>query len=314
MTAIADRRPTLAANGIGAGRKLKNHLATGLAVGSFLVALVPLVWLLWTVVGKGWHVLANAGWWTRNQRSLVYTDPGGGAYHAILGTIEQVGLTSVISIPVGLLVAIYLVEYGRGPFARVTTFMVDILTGVPSIVAAVFVYSLLIVTLGGQKAGWLVSMALVMLMIPVIVRTTEEMLRLVPDELREAAYALGVPKWRTIVRVVLPTAMNGILTGIVLGIARVAGETAPLLVLVNYNPSTNNSLFNGPQGALTTMIADNFHYYSSSQTFAIVNNKSVPVHNYAVDRVWGAALTLVLFVMLLNLIARLIGRYKKIPD
>ncbi len=314
MSAPSVAERTLVAGGIGIGRKVKNHLATTLIVASFLVALVPLVWLLWTVIGKGMHALLHLDWWTKTQRSLVYTDPGGGAYHAILGTVEQVGLTSAISIPIAVLVAIYLVEYGRGPLARVTTFMVDILTGVPSIVAAVFIYSVMIVTLGGQKAGWLVSLALVMLMIPVIVRTTEEMLRLVPDELREASYALGVPKWKTVVRVVLPTALNGILTGIVLGVARVAGETAPLLVLVNYNPSTNKSLFHGPQGALTTMIADNFHYYSSHQTFAIVNNKSVPVHNYAVDRVWGAALTLVLIVMLLNLIARLVGRYNKISE
>lgn len=313
MTTIVDR-PTLAAGEIGAARRSKNYAATALITASFLVALVPLVWVIWTVLGKGVHAIANIDWWTKTQRSLVNTDPGGGAYHAVIGTLQQVALTSVISIPIGVLVAIYLVEYGRGWLARAATFMVDILTGVPSIVAAVFIYSLMIVTLGGQKAGWLVSLALVMLMIPVIVRTTEEMLRLVPDELREASYALGVPKWKTIIRIVLPTALSGMLTGIVLGIARVAGETAPLLVLVNYNPSTNKNLFQGPQGALTTMINDNFHYYSTQQTYAIVNNKSVPVHNYAVDRVWGAALTLVLIIMLLNLIARLIGRFNKISN
>jgi phosphate transport system permease protein len=313
LTAVIDR-PTLATSTVGVARKLKNHLATTLITASFLIALVPLVWLLWTVIGKGFHAIANVDWWTKTQRSLVNTDPGGGAYHAIIGTLEQVAITSAISIPIAVLVAIYLVEYGRGWLARAATFMVDILTGVPSIVAAVFIYSVLIVTFGGQKAGWLVSLALVLLMIPVIVRTTEEMLRLVPDELREASYALGVPKWKTIVRVVLPTALSGMLTGMVLGVARVAGETAPLLVLVNYNPSFNGNPFNGPQGALTTMIADNFHYYSTSQTYQIVNNKSVPVHNYAVDRVWGAALTLVLIVMSLNLVARVLGRFNKISS
>jgi phosphate transport system permease protein len=313
MTALVDR-PALTTGGIGAARKVKNHLATVLITGSFLVALVPLVWVIWTVLDKGLHAIAHVDWWTKTQRSLVNTDPGGGAYHAIIGTLQQVALTSVITIPIAILVAIYLVEYGRGWLARAATFMVDILTGIPSIVAAVFVYSLLIVSLGGQKAGWLVSLALVMLMLPVVVRATEEMLRLVPDELREASYALGIPKWKTILRVVLPTALTGILTGIVLGIARVAGETAPLLVLVNYNPSTNNNLFNGPQGALTTMINDNFHYYSTQQTYAIVNNKSVPVHNYAVDRVWGAALTLIVIIMALNLIARIIGRFNKISS
>ena len=128
--------------------------------------------------------------------------------------------------------------------------MVDILTGIPSIVAALFIYAVFITTFGGQRAGWLVSLALVMLMIPVIVRTTEEMLKLVPNELREASYALGVPKWKTIVRIVMPTALTGIITGIVLGIARVAGETAPLLILVGYTPNMNGNLFNGFQGSL----------------------------------------------------------------
>jgi phosphate transport system permease protein len=212
-----------------------------------------------------------------------------------------------------LLVAVYLVEYGRGPLARVTTFMVDILTGLPSIVAAVFIYSVFIIVLGGQKAGWLVSAALVMLMIPVIVRTTEQMLRLVPNELREAAYALGVPKWKTVIRVVLPTALSGIITGIVLGIARVAGETAPLLVLALYTPNSNTDPFTGPQASLPTMINDNFAYYSTQGTFQLgPNGKPVQVHNYAVDRVWGAALTLVAIVLLLNLIARFLGRFNKL--
>ncbi len=313
MTALADR-PTLVAGHIGSGRRLKNHAATVLITGSFLVALVPLIWLIWTVVSKGLHTITRAGWFTKSQRSLTSTDAGGGAYHAIVGTAEQVGLCSLISIPIAILVAVYLVEYGRGGLARVATFMVDILTGVPSIVAAVFIYSVFIISLGGQKAGWLVSMALVMLMIPVIVRTTEEMLRLVPDELREASYALGVPKWKTILRIVLPTALTGILTGIMLGVARVAGETAPLLVLVGYTQNTNTDLFKDPQASLPGMIYDNFHYYSSQGTYQLCKNGTArcQVHNYAVDRVWGAALTLILIVMVLNLIARLVGRLNKV--
>src|SRR4029079_3381162 len=149
-------------------------------------------------------------------------------------TLEQGLLCTAISVPIALLVAIYLVEYGQSwrPLVPSTTLMVDILTRIPSIVAAPFIYAVFVTTLGGQRAGWLVSLALVMLMIPVVVRTTEEMLRLVPNELREASYALGVPKWKTIVRILLPTAASGITTGVVLGIARVAGETAPLLILV----------------------------------------------------------------------------------
>ena len=298
-----------------AARKLKNKLATVLICASFLVALVPLIWLLWTVISKGIHAITRDGWFTNTQRNLTFTDAGGGAYHAIIGTAEQVGLCTLISVPIALLVGIYLVEYGRGPVAKATTFMVDILTGIPSIVAALFIYAVFIGTFHGQRAGWLVSLALVMLMIPVIVRTSEEMLRLVPNELREASYALGVPKWKTILRIVLPTALTGIMTGIVLGIARVAGETAPLLILVGYAPSLNSDLFNGAQGALPAMINDEAINFSNKGTYLLgADGKPHLVHNFAVDRVWGAALTLIVIVMALNLIARLIGRLSKVAN
>jgi phosphate transport system permease protein len=297
----------------GTARRVKNQLATGLITLSVLIALVPLVWLLWTVISKGWRAMTRNGWFTGTQRNLTYTDPGGGAFHAIVGTAEQVALTTVISVPIAILVGVYLVEYGRGPLARATTFMVDILTGIPSIVAAVFIYAVLINSLHGQKAGWLVSLALLMLMIPVVTRTTEEMLRLVPNELREASYALGVPKWRTILSVVIPTALTGIITGIVLGIARVAGETAPLLILVGYTPSLNKNLFSGSQAALPTMINDQAINLTGGTTYQLgANGKPVPVHNYAQDRVWGAALTLILIVLVLNLIARFIGRRSRL--
>ena len=146
-------------------------------------------------------------------------------------------------------------------------------------------------------------------MIPVIVRTTEEMLKLVPNELREASYALGVPKWKTIVRIVIPTALTGIITGIVLGIARVAGETAPLLILVGYTPDTNGNLFNGFQGSLPGMIYDQVG--NLGNTNALVNGKQTSIH-YAADRMWGAALTLIIIVMGLNLIARTLGRFNKV--
>jgi phosphate transport system permease protein len=316
MTVIAPpAAPSLSATRVGGLRKLKNHLATVLITASFLVALVPLVWLLWTVISKGFHAMTRTGWFTHSQRNLTFTDPGGGAYHAIIGTAEQVGLCALISVPIALLVAIYLIEYGRGPMARAATFMVDILTGIPSIVAALFIYAVFISTFHGQRAGWLVSLALVMLMIPVVVRTTEEMLRLVPNELREASYALGVPKWKTIIKIVLPTALSGIITGIVLGIARVAGETAPLLILVGYAPSINTNLFSGPQGALPAMINDEAVNFTTKGTYLLgADGKPHLVHNYAVDRVWGAALTLVVIVMALNVVARLIGRFNKVSS
>ena len=302
-------------------RKVKNNLATGLVWLAFGIALVPLIWLLYTVISKGYHVIFASGWWTSDQAGISSSVKGGGVSAAIIGTAEQVALCTVISVPIALLVGVYLVEYGRGPFAKVTTFMVDILTGVPSIVAALFIYALFVTTLQGTRAGWLVSLALVILMIPVIVRTTEEMLRLVPNELREASYALGIPKWRTIVKVVIPTAFTGLITGVVLGVARVAGETAPLLILVGYSGNTNLNLFGGFQSSLPGFINSQFinvntssgstAYHLDPVTGLKVAGASV---NYAPDRLWGAALTLIIIVMALNLIARLIGRRNKIAN
>jgi len=308
MTTVttAPGRITARAQRVHGMRRVKNSLATVLITGSFGVALIPLIWLLWTVIGRGWHVIVTSEWWTGDQRGITFRDPGGGALHAIIGTAEEVAICAMISIPLGLLVAIYLVEYGGGRFARITTFMVDILTGIPSIVAALFVYAIFFIEFGAQFAGVYAALALVLLMVPVIVRTTEEMLKLVPDELREASYALGVPKWKTILRIVLPTALSGITTGIVLGIARVAGETAPLLVLVQYSPNTNSNVFSGFQGSLPLMIKSEVKNLGSNYSFT-----GQKIHNYAPDRMWGAALTLIFIVMGLNLIARLLGRFSK---
>jgi phosphate transport system permease protein len=192
--------------------------------------------------------------------------------------------------------AIYLVEYGRGRFARVVSFMVDILTGIPSIVAALFVYAVWVGLLGQQRVGFAVSLALVLLMIPVVVRSTEEMLKLVPNELREASYALGVPKWKTIARIVLPTAASGIITGVLLGLARVMGETAPLIILAPYTAFINMDLLNGNIAALPTLIFTNF-------------GSNIPAQN---DRMWAAALTLILLVLLLNLAGRFVARFSTV--
>jgi len=299
-------------------RRAKDRFATGVVWGAFGVALVPLVWLLWTVASKGISAVAHAGWWTSDQTGITKSINGGGALAAIVGTLEQVALCTLISVPVAVLVGVYLVEYGRGPLARITTFMVDILTGVPSIVAALFVYALFIGTFGYGRSGALVSFSLVLLMIPVVIRATEEMLRLVPDELREAAYALGIPKWKTVLRVVLPTALSGVVTGVVLGIARVAGETAPLLVLVGYAGTTNTDLFGGFQGSLPGFINAEFIDFNTSSGATAYhldangNRVAGAVANYAPDRMWGAALTLIVLVLVLNLVARLISRRTKL--
>jgi phosphate transport system permease protein len=312
MTAVASAGRSVPAFSASPGRgwrKTKDRLAAVLVAAAFGVALIPLIWLLWTVVGKGWTAITASGWWSDDLRNHTFSDPGGGAYHAIVGTAEEVAICTVISVPIALFVAIYLVEYGRGWFARLTTFMVDILTGVPSIVAALFIYAVFFIKLGARFAGAYAAFALVLLMIPVIVRTTEEMLKLVPNELREAAYALGVPKWKTIIRVVVPTALTGISTGIVLGIARVAGETAPLLILVQYQTNTNYNPISGFQASLPLMIKDQVKNLGSS--FSFTGKK---IANYAPERMWGAALTLIVIVMALNLIARIIARFSKVSN
>jgi phosphate transport system permease protein len=321
MTALTERPAGLTFTKARGARKIRNNVATGAVWLAFGAALVPLIWLLWTVVGKGYDVIFKSGWWNSDQAGVSYNTPGGGISAAIIGTAEQVLLCTVISVPIAVLMGVYLVEYGRGWFAKLATFMVDILTGIPSIVAALFIYALFITTLGGQRAGWLVSLALVILMIPVIVRTTEEMLRLVPNELREASYALGVPKWKTILRVVIPTALSGLLTGIVLGVARVAGETAPLLILVGYSTTTNTNLFSGFQASLPTFINSmfiNVNTSSGSKAYTLdpVTGERVAgtAANFAPDRMWGAALSLIIIVMALNLIARLISRRNKVAN
>jgi phosphate transport system permease protein len=274
------------------GRAVRDGIATGVMWVAFLIALVPLVWVLWTVISKGYELLLDPAWWTHSQQGVTIRRVGGGAYHAIIGTLLQALVCALISVPIGVLSAIYLVEYGRGKFARLVSFMVDILTGVPSIVAALFIYAVWVTTFGFDRVGFAVSLALVLLMIPVIVRSTEEMLKLVPNELREAAYALGVPTWKTIMRVVLPTAFSGIVTGVLLGLARVMGETAPLLILGPYAKSINTNIFGGFQAALPTMI-----YQDRTESLAA-----------AVQRTWAAALTLILVVLALNVAGRLIAR------
>lgn len=274
------------------GRSLRNAIATVVMVGCFLLALVPLCWILWTVVSRGHHLLLDQRWWFNSQRGITARHEGGGAYHAIIGTLLQGLVTAALSVPLGVLTAVYLVEYGRGRPAQIVSFMVDILTGIPSIVAALFVFAVWVTTFHLTRVAFAVSLSLVLLMVPVVIRTTEEMLKLVPNELREASYALGIPKWRTIVKVVLPTAFSGIITGVLLGLARVMGETAPLLILGPYSASINTDLFNGFMAALPTMI----------------NRDRVESYDPAVDRVWAAALTLVLIVLALNIIGRAVAR------
>jgi phosphate transport system permease protein len=274
-------------------RKIKNNAASVVMGLALVIAVIPLASILWTVIVKGAKDFSGA-FLTHSMRNVAEQQANGGAYHAILGTLEQVGIAVVITVPLSLLAAIYLVEYGGGRLARAVTFFVDVMMGLPSIVAGLFVLSFWILGLGFKVSGFAASLALTILMLPIAVRSTEEMLKLVSPALREAACALGVPKWRTITKVVLPTALPGIVTGMMLGVARVLGETAPVLLLVGISNSINTNPFSDPQGSLPLFIFNESQ--NSLQT--------------AVNRGWAAALTLIILVMLLNLIARLIAWWK----
>ncbi|HXY62785.1 MAG TPA: phosphate ABC transporter permease PstA [Mycobacterium sp.] len=303
MTSMLDRplkARTLAT--VSLRRQLADSIATVLVTLSVVVALIPLVWLLYSVVAKGFSAVRSSVWWTHSQADMTAFLSGGGAYHAIVGTLMQGVVCAVISVPIGIFVAIYLVEYGgASPLGKLTTFTVDILTGVPSIVAALFIYALCIATLGFPRSGFAVSLALVLLMLPVIVRATEEMLRVVPEDLREASFALGVPKWRTITRIVLPAGLSGIITGVMLALARVMGETAPLLILVGYSRAMNFNMFTGFMGSLPGMMYD--------QTAAGAGANPIPT-----DRLWGAALTLISLIAVINVGARVVARIFFTPE
>ncbi|MGK2880039.1 MAG: phosphate ABC transporter permease PstA [Mycobacterium sp.] len=279
--------------GVSARRKFTNNAATVLVTASVLIALIPLIWVLYSVITKGIPAFISPEWFIDDQDGLTARREGGGMLNALIGTLIQGALCSVISIPIGIFVAIYLVEYGGGTrLGKVTTFMVDILTGVPSIVAALFIYALWVATFGFGRSGIAVSLALVLLMVPVIVRATEEMLRIVPMDLREASYALGVPKWKTIALIVIPTALSGIVTGIMLALARIMGETAPLLILVGYAANLNFNPFDGFMGSLPGMMYE--------QRVAGAG----PPDALTTERLWGAALTLILLIAILNVAAR----------
>ncbi|WP_430331017.1 phosphate ABC transporter permease PstA [Rhodococcus sp. ACT016] len=300
MTSVLDKPIKAPAfQGVGFRRRFTDLAATVLVTLSVLVALVPLVWVLWTVIRKGLPAITSQTWFTHSLSGLSASAEGGGIYHALIGTLMQGLVCAVLAVPLGLFVAVYLVEYaGNSRLGKLTTFMVDILSGVPSIVAALFIYALWIATFGFPKSAFAVSLALVLLMVPVVVRSTEEMLRIVPNDLREASYALGVPKWKTIARIVVPTALPGIITGVMLALARVLGETAPLLILVGYAPFINFNLFGGEMGTLPgVMVAE-------------MNNPTDAGSN----RIWGAALTLILLIAILNIVAKVIGHLTSVRN
>jgi len=275
-------------------RQARNRLVTSLVSTAFIVALLPLVSLLFTVVSEGLPRF-DIAFFSQSMRNVV--GEGGGGLHAVMGTLLITGTAALISVPVGLLTAIYLVEYGRGALARSITFFVDVMTGIPSIVAGLFAFAFFALVLGdpGIRFGFGGAIALSLLMIPVVVRSSEEMLKLVPNELREASYALGVPKWLTILKIVIPTSLAGITTGVTLAVARVIGETAPLLIIAGFTASMNYDLFSDRMMSIPVFV---YTQYANPGTDV----------DFYLQRAWAGALTLILIVMALNLVARLVSR------
>ncbi|MER7539642.1 phosphate ABC transporter permease PstA [Streptomyces sp. NPDC097704] len=275
-------------------RQAKDRVATSLVWVCFVLAVIPLISLAWVTISKGAQVL-DLYFLTHSMNGVLDAEAGGGVYHALLGTIEQVGIATLIAAPIGLLTAVYLVEYGGGSrLAKAVTFFVDVMTGIPSIVAGLFILATWNLILGFGPSGFAGAMALAILMMPVVVRSTEEMLKLVPNELREASLALGIPKWRTILKVVLPTAIGGITTGVMLAVARITGETAPVLLLVFGTKLINPNPFEGAQSSLPLYVYEQYAVGTDA----------------AVARAWAAALVLIAFVMILNMVARGIARWK----
>jgi phosphate transport system permease protein len=283
-------------------RSARNRMWRAAIYAACVLAILPLASVVWTLVSKG-LARFDGDFFNSSMNNIGARDTGGGAYHAIIGTLEQVGIATLLAVPLGVLAALYLVEYGRGRFALTVRFFVDVMTGIPSIVAGLFILSswVLIVSPwfnnGNPRfSGFAASLALTVLMLPTIVRSTEEMLRLVPGPLREGAYALGVPKWKTITKIVLPTALPGIVTGIMLAVARAAGETAPVLLVAGGAAAINFDPFNGNQSSLALF----------------VYQQAGDASRYAPARAWTAALTLVAIVLVLTIAAKLLARRNRL--
>ncbi|WP_172143810.1 phosphate ABC transporter permease PstA [Bifidobacterium panos] len=294
-----------------AARKRKDAAMKVLIALAFVIALIPLVSVLWTTIVNGAKRL-NLNFLSYNMTGVVggnATPSGGygGVLHAIIGTLEITFGAMVISIPIGLMCAVYLVEYSNhGKLARAITLLVDVMSGIPSIVAGLFAFSMFAILIGpGTINGFEGSVALSLLMLPTVVKSSEEMLKIVPHDLREASYALGVTKQRTITKIVLRTALPGIVSGCILAIARVIGETAPLLMTAGFIVSTNFNLFGGQ---MTTLPVYVYQEYSKLNATCPAGADASCVTTIPMERAWAAALVLILIVLVLNLIGRLVAK------
>ncbi|MDG6108731.1 phosphate ABC transporter permease PstA [Dactylosporangium aurantiacum] len=268
-------------------RRIVDTVAKGGIWFAVALAVIPIALVMYYVIAKGASVIDYDFLTGRLPRQLA--NPGGGIGPAIAGTLLMTGVASLIAIPLGVLGAIYLNEYGKqNALARTIRVMANVMTGVPSVVMGLFIYTA--VVLSTEQSGLAGALALACLMLPVVIRSSEEMLRLVPDELRQASLALGARKWRTILTVVLPAAISGIASGSLLAVARAAGETAPIVLVVGLTNRINWSL-DGSNTALPVQI-----YRNATEPFQA-----------ATDRAWGAALTLVVLVLAFTLLGRLVA-------
>lgn len=267
-------------------RKLMDRTMTVLAYLCAVLALVPLTWIVVYVLIQG-----LSAWNLRFFTHLPTTYEAGGIRSGIFGTLEVVGLSVIIGVPMGVMAGIFLAEYGNNWFGAIVRFTADTMTGVPSIVVGLFVYGLVVLNTGGAYSAFAGAVSLSILMVPIITRTTEEIIRLVPASISEASLALGVSRWKTIVRVVVPTALSGIVTGVFLAIARVAGETAPLIMTIfGTTTSISRNIFDGPTTTLSLLVYQ-------------LGSASLPE---VVKVAWGGALLLIIIVFGLSILARIV--------
>jgi phosphate transport system permease protein len=297
MSAHGASAERLARFAVSPARRRRDRFARASVLTGTAIALIPLVLIVYYLLRKGLGAWSTSFFTTDPTGNTFFASSSiGGIKSAILGTVEIVALASAIAVPTGIGVAVWLVEYGKNNwFASTVRFFVDVLTGVPSIVFGLFIYIVLVVGTGSTYAGYKGSLALALLMLPVVIRSAEVILLLVPGALRESALALGAPRWRVIFNIVLPTALPGMVTGVLLAVARAAGETAPLLFTAAYTMKTNFNL-----GGFMNSLPVQIYKDVTSPTPAVVN------------RAWGAALALVTMILLLNLIARLIARRSRL--
>jgi len=271
-------------------RQRANAIGLTLSMGAMVLGLFVLLWILSVLFRNGFAAL---DWNMFTQSTPAPGSEGGGLANAIVGSLMMVAVTVLVSTPVGILAGIYLAEYGdRSKTAELTRFVTDIMLSAPSIVLGLFVYAIAVATMG-NFSGWAGSLALSLIAIPVVVRTTENMLRLVPGSLREAAFALGAPRWKVALMVTLRAARSGVLTGLLLAVARISGETAPLLFT-----ALNNQFFSLDMGAPMANLPVVIFQFAMS-----------PYDNW-IRLAWGGALLITLSVLLLNIVARVFLRDK----